>query len=322
MKRSKETSFMPNSFVFPGGVSEKSDDSNDWIELYKNLGLTSETFHEVTSVKGERPFIFRKSEEHALPREISLRITAIRETFEELGLLLVKNRDQLRDIRPFSMHYLELDIPHWQSEVHRDSSKFYELCKHLSVAPDFSSCFEWSAWLTPSTIKSRFETAFFLIALDDQPDIFVEKNEVQEYLWDTPKNLIKMFADDKIWLPPPQCYELLRLCQINDIEKVVEFAKSRNKEGTTLQYPIYYKATDGSVFAYPGDDLYPTDPCFTHTIHDPDIYKQKSCEEIRALSTKLHRYELRSPKFGGFAYHMNIKPLNGHLSPIVPNLLD
>lgn len=68
-----------------------------------------------------------------------------------------------------------------------------------------------------------------------------------------------------------------------------------------------------------GDDIYPTDPCFTHTVHDPSIYKEKSCEEIRALSAKLHRYEL-SPKSGGFGFHMNIEPLNGHLSPIVANL--
>jgi len=61
-----------------------------------------------------------------------------------------------------------------------------------------------------------------------------------------------MFADNKIWLPPPQCYELLRLCQINDIDKVVDFAKSRNNKGITVQYPIYYEATDGAIFAYPG----------------------------------------------------------------------
>lgn len=68
MKRSKQTSFMPNSFVFPGGVSEKSDDSSDWVEFYKTLGVTREKFTEITSVKGQRPFIFRKKEEHAIPR--------------------------------------------------------------------------------------------------------------------------------------------------------------------------------------------------------------------------------------------------------------
>lgn len=106
-------------------------------------------------------------------------------------------------------------------------------------------------------------------------------------------------------------------------------------------FPIYYEANDGAVFAYPGrwhkkpmwkstlivpfhfvgDELYPTDPCFTHTIHDPAIYKGKSCKEIRTLATKLHRYEL-CPTTDGFAYYMNIEPFDGHLSPIVPNLFN
>lgn len=70
-----------------------------------------------------------------------------------------------------------------------------------------------------------------------------------------------------------------------------------------------------------GDDLYPSDPCYTHTVHDPAIHKDKSCKEIRILATKLHRYELcPSTAVPGFAYYMNIEPFDGHLSPIVPNL--
>ncbi len=50
-------------------------------------------------------------------REISLRISAIRETFEELGLLSGKNSQQLRAKNPFSVHRREFDIVHWQNEV-------------------------------------------------------------------------------------------------------------------------------------------------------------------------------------------------------------
>lgn len=62
-----------------------------------------------------------------------------------------------------------------------------------------------------------------------------------------------MFAANEIWLPPPQCYELFRLCHIDNIDDVVNFAKSRNNKGVTLQFPINYQASDGMVFAYPGN---------------------------------------------------------------------
>lgn len=68
MKRSKQTSFMPNSFVFPGGVIEKTDDSSDWIQLYKQLAVASDKFKDITSVKGPRPFLFQNKEEHTISR--------------------------------------------------------------------------------------------------------------------------------------------------------------------------------------------------------------------------------------------------------------
>lgn len=68
MKRSKQTAFMPNSFVFPGGVVEKCDDSVDWIELYKTLGETTERMNELTSADGKRPLIFQKKENSAIAR--------------------------------------------------------------------------------------------------------------------------------------------------------------------------------------------------------------------------------------------------------------
>lgn len=54
-----------------------------------------------------------------ISREISLRITALRETFEELGLLLVKNAEQLRASSPFSVHRHDFDVAHWQNEVNQ-----------------------------------------------------------------------------------------------------------------------------------------------------------------------------------------------------------
>lgn len=87
-------------------------------------------------------------------REISLRITAIRETFEEVGILLCKPKKA--EYNSIYSHCLEsFDRKMWQKAVHNDSTKFLELCKELNVIPDLWSLHEWAAWLTPATFKKR-----------------------------------------------------------------------------------------------------------------------------------------------------------------------
>lgn len=68
MKRSKQSSFMPNGFVFPGGAIEKCDSSVDWVDLYKAFGESTERMDELTSVKGPRPLIFQRKQDEAIPR--------------------------------------------------------------------------------------------------------------------------------------------------------------------------------------------------------------------------------------------------------------
>lgn len=88
--------------------------------------------------------------------EVTSRITAIRETFEELGILLCKTRDNFAQ-RSLSSHNLHnFDVKFWQKEVHNNSLKFLELCKSLNVAPDLWGLHKWSAWLTPTAFQRRW----------------------------------------------------------------------------------------------------------------------------------------------------------------------
>lgn len=68
LKRSSKSSFMPNSIVFPGGVAEQSDETKDWINFYKSLGIGDNKFKELSSVQGNRSFIFQKTFNDQLER--------------------------------------------------------------------------------------------------------------------------------------------------------------------------------------------------------------------------------------------------------------
>lgn len=157
---------MPNSVCFPGGGVDDTDESKEWRSFLKNHQIPLGDLQPKTGAK--RPFIF-DSQGKSLEREISLRITAIRETFEELGVVLCRNHSELNGKSNFSnfFHDKSCDIPLWQKKIHSHEESLMSFCETFDVVPDVSNVFEWSCWMTPTYFRPRrFETAFFLVALN------------------------------------------------------------------------------------------------------------------------------------------------------------
>jgi nucleoside diphosphate-linked moiety X motif protein 19 len=67
--------------------------------------------------------------------------------------------------------------------IHSKSKSFLELCEEHQIIPDIWNVWEWNTWLTPTTLKRRYETAFYLVALNSIPEIHPENEfEVEEYM--------------------------------------------------------------------------------------------------------------------------------------------
>ena len=72
--------------MFPGGVTEPADFSPNWLEFIGHRGLS------LSDATKSSPFYssYKNKVVNGLPPQIGFRIGAIRETFEECGVLLVK----------------------------------------------------------------------------------------------------------------------------------------------------------------------------------------------------------------------------------------
>lgn len=115
-----------------------------------------------------------------MPREISLRITAIRETFEECGVLLCKKQEEKKTLTQWAEHLVTDEAKSWQSRVHNDSTEFYRMCKDCGCYPNIWVLHEWSNWLTPSWLPKRFDTIFYMACMQSQPLAEVEKKEMED----------------------------------------------------------------------------------------------------------------------------------------------
>ncbi|XP_007952536.1 nucleoside diphosphate-linked moiety X motif 19 [Orycteropus afer afer] len=194
-RRSQGQGFLPGAYVFPGGVLHAADSSADWQRLFAPHHLPPRFGLSPTS---PRRAAFPVLPEYgpnagdrdpgALPDDVALRICAIRETFEEAGVLLLRPRGAAPDSASGSRLELEpvcafpqtLDLAAWRSRVHSDPRHFLTLCMHLDCTPDIWKLHDWSTWLTPFMRPGtrRFDTAFFLCCIREPPSTCPDMAEV------------------------------------------------------------------------------------------------------------------------------------------------
>lgn len=135
----------------------------------------------------------------------SLQFCALRETYEETGLL----------INPQTK----------QNVVMADRSKPFQ----RALEENFSHSYNWeketfprvSEWTTPPSLNSKiFTTQFFLYESPNEPsfDSFTPNNEVKGVYWMTPEACLDKFKAGEIVLFPPQFYLMTLLKDLTPAE--------------------------------------------------------------------------------------------------------
>lgn len=304
LKRSQNSSFMPSAFVFPGGVCEKSDFSLDWLDVFKKCGYTMDDL--LKQFRNEAPlppFYANKSSNMLLP-EVGFRITAIRETFEECGLLLATHLA--------NDTYNQINLHEWSKTIHKDASQFLSLFREFGGCPAIWDLHEWSDWLTPSDFPKRFDTAFFITFMDEISSVITDRKEIVDLQVSSPPQILKQWLSGSLWLPPPQVYEMCRFLQFELYDKLQEFAISRGSEGLARWCPVRIRANDGYISVLPGDDLYPKNSDDTENVDKTQF--DSSVEELRNGAKCLHRMEFKSMQ--DIHLCINITPKFGHVLPL------
>ncbi|KAH0549108.1 nucleoside diphosphate-linked moiety X motif 19-like isoform X2 [Cotesia glomerata] len=277
LKRHKDSSFMPGNYVFPGGVVEPADADFKWKSLYKKFGFNDNHFlsllpnnnnNSTASSSKLKPIIFEAQSPNELPREVSLRITAIRETFEECGILIAASNGKNS---AHAQHYTITGkkLVDWQKKVHANAAEFYEMCESLQCYPDLWSLHAWSNWLTPVFLGGkRFNSIFFIACLQSIPDAQFDPKEMEALIWDTSKELVDKSEEFK--LAPPQQYQINEISKIHQLNDLLNEAIARNKKDMLLYYPIRIILLDGIIYLFPGDAMYPKE---VHLSEVNDIVK-------------------------------------------------
>nr|XP_061796464.1 acyl-coenzyme A diphosphatase NUDT19-like [Nerophis lumbriciformis] len=326
LKRSSKSGFMPNAYVFPGGLVDSSDFSSEWLDIFKaftnspNFGL-----RRVTQPPDTRPPIFatdRLKLGSPIPGEVAFRICALRETFEESGVLLfVSKEDQLGllksindrsatdEIKHYKVNQLcSSELNRWRTLVNQNPSNFVRMCRELEVLPNIWALHEWSNWLTPERgygVK-RFDTAFFICCLEDRPHALQDQKEIEHFQWSAPADVLRSFQARDLWIAPPQFYELRRLCRFASLSNLHAFARQRSTDGCERWLPVIFLQEDSYISVLPGDQLYPN--------NSDKIEVDTKAEHGEGSESALHRFLISDPYSP--CLEVNIAPKYNHMLPL------
>ncbi|XP_047436607.1 nucleoside diphosphate-linked moiety X motif 19 [Mugil cephalus] len=329
LKRSSKSGFMPNAHVFPGGMLDSSDFSSDWLDIFKsfssspNFGLRG-----VKQPAETRPPIFatdRLKLGSPIPGEVALRICALRETFEESGVLLAVSKlqettllESLKGER-LSEHYkvnglCRDELSRWRALVNQDPSNFVRMCRELQVLPNIWALHEWGNWLTPVGRYgvTRFDTAFFICCLQETPHTLQDEKEIVRFQWSTPSEVLQSYQARELWIAPPQFYELSRMCRFPLLRDLHNFSRQRATEGCEQWLPVVVLQDERYMSLLPGDKLYPVDGAGeTGEVGKSTDPQLKDLPEDSAL----HRFVVSDPYTASL--QVTITPKYKHLLPVV-----
>jgi 8-oxo-dGTP pyrophosphatase MutT (NUDIX family) len=174
------------------------------------------------------------------------RTAAVRELFEEAGVLLARDAGVQAET---------LEVPN-QDHIRKrilGGVPAKDALRLAGLTWSTDALVPWAHWITPSVEKKRFSARFFVIELPAGQDPHFDQTETVDQIWITPAAALARSAD--LMLPPPQVRTCWELAQCASIEDVLAAGRARADE----PHPIMPRLMPGDRPAL----LLPWDPDYT-----------------------------------------------------------
>ena len=216
-RRHVNQSFMAGAFVFPGGRLEAADADSALTEFIS----AKDDFHPHSLLQ-----------DNALTKKTALSFffCAIRETFEETGVLFARTKGG--HSIDFGNAVIKSRFAAYRQLLNLGNITLPEIARQeeLILMPEL--LIPYSHWITPEIVPKRFSTRFFLAELPQGQSATTDKDELTSSLWVTPHDALQMHTAGKITLMPPTLKTIEEMAKFISLDEL--FAAARNR---TI-YPI------------------------------------------------------------------------------------
>jgi 8-oxo-dGTP pyrophosphatase MutT (NUDIX family) len=205
IKRSPQSGFMPNMFVFPGGTLDRSDQDERLWKAHANLSEGQVD----RLLPGGIP----------APTAAAYACAAIRECLEEVGVFLAKTEDR----QPGELER----IGQLARSADRSPGWFNQVVSAEKWTLDFRALHRWSHWITPSELQRRYDTKFFLASMPPAQKCRPDPRETTDGIWVAPDRALADNLSGRLPLSPPTLVSLHQLLAFEGRDELLRTAANR-----------------------------------------------------------------------------------------------
>ena len=275
IRRTQSAVFMGGAHVFPGGGVDASDASAELAAHCEGL----------EDVEASRLLGVERG-------GLAYWTAALRECFEEAGLLLAHDADgcyaDLNDTRHTQA------FEQWRESVRAGRATLADLCRehHLRLAAGRLAYY--SHWITQPGRARRYDTRFFVAEAPAAQTASHDNSEAVDHVWIQPAAALERHRRGEMHLVFPTIKTLESIAQFDSAAALMQFARSPLKMPTMA--PRTASSREGKKLLVPGDYAYAEVGKL-----DPEGTGTAACEIIPGavvqLSDKVRRITAPNPGF-------------------------
>ena len=217
-RRNARSAFAPDAFVFPGGAVDPAD--FEATVQARVRGLDDERVS--AAFRAEQSAELPSSEPAIdLGSARALYVTAMRELFEEAGMLLMRSSAGEPLDESVDSNAAE------RAAVRDDARNFAAVLERRGAFADAGRLALFSHWITPPNENRRFNTHFFVATVDRERTGSAVAAETHDGVWIAPDAAVQRFSDGSLHLVYPTIKHLERLSGLNTVEELRAFAERK-----------------------------------------------------------------------------------------------
>jgi 8-oxo-dGTP pyrophosphatase MutT (NUDIX family) len=250
--RNRKSSFVPGYYVFPGGVVDPGDSDSGFDRLIRGMDRSG----------ANRVLDDMRHPDQALGAWVA----GIRETFEEVGILLAQKKDGSSVI--LKTEEERRRFCDYRKAIISGEISFLKMLETEELLLPLNRLQYFSHWITPEPFPLRYDVRFFVTETPPAQAVIHDGIELTSHVWIRPVEALRQYEQGRMEMVLPQIMTLEEIKHFKTVGEVMEAARQRHVPATLTKI----KRIDGKdVEVMPDGSVFESrPPVYSWPDKDPD----------------------------------------------------